>query len=375
MKFKRAVFTILVCGLVLVVYEVSKAVVDVRGVEEVLKKAVLTQDDFKVIDDFMKDAVSDLVRTDDFTQVSKTRAIIVSHQGEQPQYAQKYSESAYAHILDGMEEARSEIRDPNRRFKVIANLLILIVDLKDPRLVDLAIGQIKNENMAVRYWAIRAATDTELWAKLGQNQNTTSQLTGRILTECNGLVADSSPEVLLQMAEFAGRSTAGGTTDLLAQIAAARAQAYATWSVKYALIDTTILKLVSERLITVPDPQLAKQFAQLYSYCMQRYIKGLRLGILSEPKVNHLASVLVETEEKCISRLLGTPQAMIRQAIEAKAFDALQAEHDRLFGTANQAGVFPSKFQFSYGSDDAPSQAPLMLPDPPKPAEAASATL
>lgn len=367
MKFKRAVFTILVCALVLIVYGVSKAVVDVRGVEEVLKKAVLTQDDFQVIDDFMKDAVSDLVRTDDFTQVSKTRAIIVSHQGDQPQYAQKYSESAQAHILAGIQEAQSEIRDPKRRFKVIANLLILVGDLKDPMLVDLAVAQIKNPNMAVRYWAVRAATDAELWTEISQNQTTATRLAGQIITECRSVVADSSPEVLLLMAQFASRSTSGGIDELLGDILEARARAYATWSVKYSLMDATLLKLVSNRIASgaAADPDLAKQFGQLYSYIMQRYMKGLRQGVLDEVAVNHLASVLVETEEKCISPLLGTPQAKIRQIVEAKAFDALQAEHDRLFGSADQAGAFPSKFNFTYGTAAAPSSAPLTLPDPP----------
>lgn len=368
MKLKRAIFAILVCGLVLAVFEVSQAVVDVRGVEEVLKKGVLTQEDFKVIDDFMKDAVSDLVRTDDFTQVSKTRAIIVSHQGDQAQYAQKYSESAYARIEAAIEEAKTQIRDPNRRFKVIANLLILIENLKDPKLVDLAVAEIKYDNMAVRYWAVRAATDPEIWAELGQNQSTAAQLAGRIVAECRRVAAGSSPEVLLAMAEFAGRSGNGGTAALLGDVAEARIKMYADWSVKYALMDATILKLLSEKLTAgaSPDPQLGRQFAQLYSFVMQRYIKGLRLGLLDESAANHLASVLVETEEKCLGRLLGTPQATIRQAVEGKAIDALQAEHDRLFGTDSGAGALPSKLGFSYGSADAPRSAPLALGDPPR---------
>lgn len=372
MKFKRAVFAILVCGLVLAVFKVSKAVVDVQGVEGVLKKDVLTQEDYKIIDDFMKDAVSDLVRTDDFTQVAKTRTIIVTHRGQQRQYVEQYSESAYTHILAGIQEAKTSIRDRNRQFKVIANLLILIDNLKDPKLVGLAVAEIGNQSMAVRYWAIRAATDAGLWATLGQDPSAAGQLAERIITECGRVADSSSPEVLLLMAEFAGRSGAAGAGNLLVAIAEARIKAYADWSVDYALMDAAVLKQLSDKVAagSTPDVRVAEQFAQLYSMVMQRYIKGHQSGVLNELERNHLGSVLIETEEKCLGKLLGAPQATIRQAVEGKALDALQREHDRLLGTANQAGALPSKLNFSYGSGGAASTAPRALSNPPQAATA-----
>ena len=366
MGFKRAFFTFLVVGLVLAMFSVSRAVVDLRRIKEVHGKSVLTQQDMQVIDEFMQDAVEDLVRTTDFTQVSKTRTTILTYQSSQAQYAQQYSESAYTHIAAGLQEARTDIRDDSRRFKVIANLLILVDSLKDSRLVDLAIGEIKHPNSAVRYWAIRAATDSGLWAKLSQNQAAASQLTGRVLTECSQVVDGSSPEILHLMAKFAGRFATGQAQRLLVQIADVRIGRYADWSVNYELTDGAILGVLCDKLVagTTPDPELAKRFGLLFSYVMQRYIKGQ--GTLKTTSTSYLVSVMMGTEEKCLSRLLGTSQAAIRRAVETGDLNALQAEHDRLLGVGNQAGALSSKLNINYGPQGQNQPAPPTLPARPQ---------
>ena len=64
----------------------------------------------------------------------------------------------------------NEITDPDRRFKVFTNLLILANELNDPRLTELGLRMIPHENCAVRYWAVRVATNPSVWDKLNQNQ-------------------------------------------------------------------------------------------------------------------------------------------------------------------------------------------------------------
>ena len=117
-------------------------------------------------------------------------------------------------------------------------------------------------------------------------------------------------------------------------------------------MDTGILKLLSAKIASggTANPQLARQFSQLYSYAIQRYIRGVKDNNLKEPSGSQLASVLVETEQQCLSKLLGGPQTSITRAVEAGDMAALQAEHDRLLGGANQPGALPSKFNFTYGS-------------------------
>jgi len=366
MSAKRAFSAVLIGGLVLTLLTISRAQVDTRRIEEVLKKDVLTQQDFAVIDAFVNEAIGRLVRTIDFTEVAKTRAYIVSHQGAQAQYAQRFSEALQREIAAGFDYAANEISDAERRFRVFTNLLILVNELKDPQLVDLAVRMLPHANAAVRYWAVRTATSPEIWSKLSQDQASAAPLARKIIDASGPIVAASRPEVLYLMAEFAGRYDTVPAEDLLGRIADVRIGQYATWAVEYELADTAILRLLCDKITAggTANPQLAKQFAQLYSYAIQRYIKGIRADNLKGLSRNYLASVLIDTEEQCLGRLLGTPQANVRRAIEAADLDALQAEHDRLLGGPNQTGTLPSKLRFTYGSPGDNRSVPLAMPEP-----------
>lgn len=355
---------ILVGGLVLTLCTISQAQVDSRRIDEVIKKNVLTQEDFEIIDAFAADAIGRLVRIVDFTEVAKTRASIVGHQGAQAQYAQRFSEACAREIGAGFDYAATQITDPQRRFKVLANLLILVNELNDPRLLDLGVRMMGHEAGAVRYWAIRAATNPGAWEKLSQDQAGAAAMSGKIIDASAKTAETSSAEVLNLMAQFAGRYDTAPATELLTRIADTRIKQYADWAVRYELVDTAILKLLSNKITAggASNQQIARQFAQLYSYAIQRYLRGMRDNALKGLSRNYLASVLIETEEQCLSKLLGGTQTGVRRALEAGDLNALQAEHDRLLGTATQQGALPAKFGFNYGEGNRSS--PQTLPDP-----------
>jgi len=374
MSVQRAFFAIVVGGLVLTLSVIARAQVDGRRIEEVVKKSVLTQEDFQIIDAFVADAVGRLVRTTDFTEVAKTRAVILSRQISQPQYAQRFSEATAREIGKGFAYATNEISDPDRRFKVFTNLLILAGELNDVRLIDVGLGLIPHENTTVRYWAVRVATNPRIWDKAGQDQNTASQWAPKILDACAQVAETSSPETLYLMAQFAGRFDTAAAQNLLLSVADVRIKRYASWTVKYELVDTGILKLLAAKIVSggTGSQQLAKQFAQLYSYAFQRYIRGVKDGGFKDLSGGYLAAVLIEGEQQCLSKLLGGPQTAVTRAVEAGDVNALQAEHDRLLGGPNQAGALPARLNFTYGS--APDQRPAPLPLPEPPGQAAVAT-
>ena len=368
MRAQRAFFAILIGGLVLTLPTVSMAQVDSRRIEEVIKKSVLTPADMEIIDAFVSDTVGRLVRTTDFTEVAKTRAVIVSHQIPQAQYAPRFSEAVFREIGKGFDYTTNEITDPDRRFKVFTNLLILANELSDPRLADLGVRMIPYDNSTVRYWAIRAATNPSVWDKLSQNQAAAAPLSGRIIDACSKVIETSSVESLYLMAQFASRYDTAPAQDLLARIADVRIKRYADWAIKYELVDTGILKLLSAKIVSggTAKQELAKQFGQLYSYAIQRYIRGMKDNNLKELSASQLAAVLVETEQQCLSKLLGGPQTGITRAMEAGDLNALQAEHDKLLGGQNQTGALPKNFNFTYGSPQDKRSAPLALPEPPQ---------
>ena len=376
MKIKWVILAVL-AGFLVLLMNLSSVAVNTRDVDRVRSKGVLDNQDLRIIDDFIAEAVQELVKTRDFASIAKLRTVILSRKSTQGQYAQQFSESTHRHISAGFTQAQ-ELMPEDRKTKVVVNLLILIDGLEDLRLADLAIGMLKDKNMIVRYWAVHCLTNPPIIQQLNSAGTSNSSPAEAIAGELGQLVESSSPEIIALIARFAADVKIPQGEDLLGQIADTRIKRYADWTVKYELMDSAILKLLESK-IPLPSagpggpmptassskPEIARRFGQLYSYAIQRYAKGQ--AFLSEIQKQQLASILVETEEKCISRLLGRPQTTIRRAVERENFTALLDEHNRLLGDETRAGELPSKLNFDYGTSSGSRRtAPIPLPDPPR---------
>ena len=359
MKTGRAILSILAVFFGFLTCSRSKAV-DTRLIDEVRKKQVLDSRDMQIIDDFISEAVVELVKTRKFDEIATIRDDIVTRQSSQGQYAEQFSESALKHISSGLQRAATLADD--RRMKVTVNLLILVDQLADLRLVDLPLGVLGDKNTIIRYWAVHCLTNPRITAKL--NSGGSDSRFARVITEqLTGIVDSSVPEVLVMIAGFAGRVTSPQAEELLLRVVDQRVKQYAGWSVKRELIDASILKILAAKMGSggASKSAVAQRFGQLYSYVLQRYVKGT--GLLTEKQRRQLASVLVETEEKCIGVLLGRPQVTIRRAVEQDNYAALQQEHDRLLGSDAAKGELALKLRFDYLSPrGAKRTAPLPLP-------------
>jgi len=361
-------FTLIVF-LALTATSAVQADVDTRPIDEVREKQVLTNEDLQIIDDFLRDAIRDLLRTRDFTSVAKTRTIILNRRSTQTQYVRQFSESAYKYISSGLQQA--EQLSEERKFKVVLNLLILIDGLEDPRIVELAMERLDSENKAIRYWAVRSVTNPNLLRKFNPDSAEASLFISRVAERLKPLANSSGPEIVTLMAEFAAKSDIEQCEQLLLQIADTRIGMYADWTVEYALMDGAILKLLSKKITSSSPlgassarPAFARRFAQLYSYAIQRYIKGRE--VLSDVAKGQLASVLVETEDKCVSELLGVPQSTMKRAIERDDYSGLLQEHNRLLGGTSGAGQLLLKLKFDYGTNNGGNRSvPLVLSEPP----------
>jgi len=376
MKIKWAFFAVLVVFFVLAMNS-SVVAVNTSKVDNVLKKGVLDDQDFKIIDEFLAEAVDELVKTKDFTSIAKLRTVILSRQSKQGQYAQQFSESALKHIQEGFKQAQM-LRQPERTTNVMINLVILIDGLQDIRLTNLAIGMLKNENMVIRYWAVHCLVNPVILQQLNSAAESDPTLVQTIAEQFKELVETSSPEIIAFIARFAANVKIPQGEELLLQIADMRIKRYADWTVKYELLDGALLQLLESK-IPLPSqnlsgqlptksskPAVARRFAQLYSYAIQRYINGA--GLLNGTQKGHLVSVLVEIEDKCIGRLSGKPQASIRRAVERNNMPALLDEHNRLLGSETAPGQLPAQLGFDYSTTtDGPKRAaPIPLPPPPK---------
>ncbi len=378
MKIKWAFFAVLAVSFFLVRNSTIRAV-NTTDIDRIKAKGVLNDQDYRIIDEFLAEAVQELVRTRDLATIAKRRTVIISRKGTQGQYAQRYSEAAYQYIQAGFQEAQTLPEE--RKTNVTVNLLILIDGLEDPRLNDLAAMWLKNQNMVIRYWAVSCLTNPTILAQLNANIESNPGPARAIAARLKEVVENSTGEILSRMTRFVTNVDIPQSEELLLQIADERIKRYADWTVKFELYDIGFLKLLESKIplsssglgglptTTTPrKPEVARRFAQLYSYVVQRYVKGGGAGVLNETQIGHLVSVLIEVEEKCVSRLLGQPQQAIRRAIERESLTAVLDEHNRLLGNETTPGQLSTKLGFDYGTvaNGAKRTSPILLPDPPQ---------
>ena len=369
MKAKRVIFAVLAAFFVLVMHS-GYGAVNTREIDIVRNKPVLDSRDLQIIDNFVNEAVRELVKTRDFASIAQTRSIILarssSRKSAQAQYAEQFSESAHKYISSGFKQAE-QLTPEDRRFKAILNLLILIDGLQDVRLADLSLRLLKDQMSVIRYWAVHSVTSPGFTKQLNSPGGANLQLARRIVEQLKGLVGSSGPEILALVAEFAAEVGIPQGEDLLLQIADMRIKKYADWTVDYELLDAAVLRLLYKKISSdaVSKPAVARRFGQLYSYAIQRYVKGR--NFLNAAQKHQLASVLVETEKSCIGKLLTVPQSIIKRAVERDDYTRLLLEHSKLLGDETRAGRLALKLNFDYGKnpDGTGRTAPLALPEPP----------
>ncbi|MFZ0033830.1 MAG: hypothetical protein WAK60_02425 [Sedimentisphaerales bacterium] len=372
MNDKSMIFVVLGVAFLTLAINSGAVAVDTSKIDICCHKEVLDNDDLQIIDNFVADAVDELAKTEDFTSIAKIRTVILSRStsskdSAKAQYAAQFSESAHKYISKSLEAAK-ELTPAERRFRVILNLFILADSLQDPRLSDLAMKWLNDEDKAIRYWAVHSITNAGIIERLNSKEAANLELAGKITEQLKKVVERSNPETLALMAEFAAKVDIPEGEELLLQIADMRIKRYADWMVEYELLDGDILRLLDSKIPSesMSKPDVGRRFGQLYSYAIQRYIKGQ--DVLSDTQKSQLASVLVETEMSYISKRLKVSQSVIKNAVEQNDYTALLQEHNRLLGDETKAGQLPLKLNFDYGKapDGSRRIAPLALPEPPK---------
>lgn len=373
MKVRYTSFGVLTLFLVLVMNSALWGV-DVRDIESVRSKGVLDSGDLQIIDDFVAQAVQELVETKDFTSIAETRTAILARKSSnqesaQAQYAGQFSESANKYIAEALKKA-GRFSPQQGKVKVILNLLILVHDLQQPMLAELAVEMLDDENTVVRYWAVRCVTSADMIQQLNLEEVSDLKLAVGIAEKLQAVVEQDCPDIIALTAEFAAGLKIQQGQDLLLKIADVRINKYADWTVDYAFLDSVVLKLLCDKMASTPASKsvIAQRFARLCSYAMQRYIKDISgPNFLSAVQRHQLSSLLVETERTCIGPLLAMPQLVIKRAVEQNDVTALLLEHGRLFGDETRAGRLALKLGFDYGTgaDGTKRTAPPVLPQPP----------
>ena len=372
MRNKRLSLTVFAASLFFLLNAVCWGV-ETRQVDIVRDKGVLDSSDFETVDTFVGEAVQELTETRDFASVAEVRGVILSRAGSnkpsaQLQYTQQFFDSARKHISGALEKA-SQSSSEGRRFLLTLNLLILVDYLNNAELVELCLDSLKDENMAIRYWAVRCVTNGEIVRQL--NSSDRGRLVSRITAELGQIVQGSSFEIIELAAAFAANIKTAGADEMLLKIADMRIDQYSRWTVEHKIVDASVLKSLCRKISEAgaANPACARRFAQLYSYVIQRYIRDNDVNSnMSASERNQLVSVMVEIEKNCISVLLDKPQTTIKSAIERGDVLRLMREHNRLLGDETGSGELMGKLECDYGEspDGGKQTMPLSLPEPPE---------
>ncbi len=155
-------------------------------------------------------------------------------------------------------------------------------------------GLLNDKSTVIRYWAVHSVTNSGIIEQLNSGKASSLKLASEITEQLKKLVEGTSPEIIALMAEFAAEVEIRQGEDLLLQIADMRINKYAEWDVEYELLEVRVLKSLYKKMssATVSNPAIARRFGQLYSYAIQRYVKGR--DFLGDEQKRQLASVLVE---------------------------------------------------------------------------------
>jgi hypothetical protein len=366
MKLKW-VFFIILATLPVLWTQTNVQAANTSQIDSVLSKKVLTEQDLKSIDDYVRNAVSAILNERDLTKIARYREAIVTRKGgPQGQYVQQFNDSAEKYLTEALKSARN-LRPAKRQTMVVTNLLILIDGLENSRFCELAKSMLDDENVVVRYWAVRCLSNPNVITQLKSGQAANPNQVQQITEKFKSMVPKSSPEILNLMARYSAAVETQQGYELLLQIADQRIKSYIDWSVNQEIMDCDILKLLESNISSLTDKtnvsSLAQRFAQLYSCAIQRYVNGG--NILNASQKSQLITVIVETEEKSIRNMVGTQQNL-RKAIEQNQAPALTEEHNRLLGSNTTQGQLSSKYGFNYGKTDSGSirNAPLTLSNP-----------
>jgi hypothetical protein len=349
-------FFVLIFSLLLFLSSPAISAPDTEAIDAVRNKEVLSEGDFAVIETFVAEAVTDLVKVRDLPEIAVIRLEIEQRksslqQSSSKQYERQFYKSAYKHISEAFNRAM-KVNQENRRFLVMTNLLVLVDQLDNLRITELVLRTLKSRNKVIQYLSVCCLADSRIIKELNKPAN--EKLASRITDKLQEIVDCNEYEIIGSIADFSAGVKTPGAKKLLVRVADDRIARYANFSVKNEISNCVLLKSLSRKMMSERSgsDEVGRRFAQLFSYVMQRYILDLegkeQLSKLARPEIR---SVLVEVEEKCIKRLLNSKQSLIKKALERSDSGMLTEEHNRLFGDGTRPGLIPQKYNFDYGQD------------------------
>jgi len=333
-------------------------------IDAVRNKEAIADTDSAIMEDFLKEAFSELLAKTEFSDAAALRNVIISKSSSATAsgkilYDPKYLMIFTDELSNAFKEANG-IKDSKIKNLMTANLLMLAYDIGNFDAAKSAMAYLQNTNDTIRYWAAKNFANPAVSNPLNQGQpSARQQMAVKIL---NAAKAEQSGDMLASYAQFAAGVKDATCNEILKAVAKTRIEQYLAWTVADEMADDAILKALADRTKTDAEStkEMAKSFATLYSLVVQRYIQGQQT--ISDTSKGYLAAVIVQGD-KTIPTFIPDWNGNFKRAID-KDIASLLTESDGLFGSAAAAGRLPTTVGFEY--DGASKTAPPVLTKPTK---------
>lgn len=311
--------------------------------------------DKEVIGDFVTAGLRELLLVEEGVEMADLRLQIVrfADQTEQPsEYSFVYIKTVRTAVEPILRQV-SGMQSSERKTAIELNLMILLGHLKSSELSECGLPMLSHDNAAVKYWAVKVVAGKSIARQLNSDITGDEELQSQIVSGLMLLMVEETPAVILNtITGFASVLKDGGGKELLKRICMLRTKAYENWTVTYELMDAALLNAVAGQVDVSDDKQpdreeLLRMFSQLYSYVIQRYLLGGE--VLDNISKRNLAGVMLGVEEKGLSKMMGSRQIEIKQALTRRNLKALRRSHGAILGTEKRGGLLAYKIKFDYG--------------------------
>lgn len=308
-----------------------------------------------VIEEFWESRLNTMLisdRPDDIIAIRKDLEVAM---GDEPLslYSSAYNEIAREYLAKALENV-VRVEDTNKQEMLEQNLMVLTARLKSPALASIAIQRIDHENPVVRYWAVKAVTNTGVIQMLSSDVTADKETEGKILNVLKQrLQFEQQTEIRTMIVNFAAAMEHPTAREILLTVADERIKAYTTWSfmMDQETLDTRLLIALGSRATTAENNEdksvLARKFAELYALVFQAYMKGA--GSLDAAQLSYLLTVILEVDRSILNQMLNVPQTGVLRAIQRQV--GLEREYEMIFGDRLRPGDLATTFRFDYGKD------------------------
>lgn len=363
----------IIIALFVLILTANAVAIDTAPISRVRGKGVLGLADKQVMDDFWAQAIEEFLEIQDFTDIALFRDRIAvfaesTQNSAKAQYNKYFYEVAHARLAEAF--SLTAAMPKTKKLFFDTNLMILINSIADAKLLDLVVTKLDDKAVTVRYWAFRIVTSDNVIDQINNDQATYTYRIGQILERFKSPEILADPYMMRFAAAFASKVDTSAAQQLLLDIAISRIKLYNTWTVKNEYIDLDLLNALAERLQARPsNAKVAEQFAQLYSFIIQKYVHTIRSGNANQVLIDRLKSVIVQTENSVLPKLQ-IRQAMLKAALQDMSVDKIQnikAAHDKLLGSDLARGDLEAKYNFDYHNENGSDRrAPKILLPPTK---------